>query len=93
MTLDLSLANGSLWHGLAIEMLAGRPTLTTPPAEAIPVLAANLAALAIDADEVVLTGSMAIWSYLVVFHGLHGRTKRILYRDGRGQEVLVAAHG
>ena len=41
----------------------------------------------------VLTGGMAIWAYLAVFHYLHGRTKRIWYEDGRGERVLVAAHG
>jgi hypothetical protein len=44
-------------------------------------------------QEVVLTGGMAIWAYLVVFHFLHGRTRKILYEDGRGERVLVAAHG
>ncbi|HEX9943041.1 MAG TPA: hypothetical protein VGG03_13565 [Thermoanaerobaculia bacterium] len=53
----------------------------------------NLASLEIDPDEVVLTGSMAIWAYLVVFHFLHGKTRRIYYEDGRGTRVLVAAHG
>ncbi|MEP7009314.1 MAG: hypothetical protein ABJC13_03230 [Acidobacteriota bacterium] len=93
MTLDLALTHEPLWRGLAIENLAGKLTLTTPPAVAIPVLAANLSALEIDPEEVVLTGGMAIWAYLVVFHQLHGRTRRIVYRDGRGQEILVAAHG
>ena len=47
----------------------------------------------IDPDEVVLTGAMAIWAYLAVFHYLHGRTRRIHYEDGVGNRVLVAAHG
>ena len=47
----------------------------------------------IDREEVTLTGSMAIWAYLVAFHFLHGKTKRIYYEDGRGVRVLVAAHG
>jgi hypothetical protein len=29
----------------------------------------------------------------VVFHYMHGRTRRIVYEDGRGERVLVAAHG
>ena len=53
----------------------------------------NAAGIPIDPEEVILTGAMAIWAYLVAFHQLHGRTRRILYRDGRGAEVLVAAHG
>lgn len=93
MILDLSLSNQSLYAGLRIEELAGRPTLLTPSAEAVPILVHNLASLEIDPDEVVLTGSMAIWAYLVVFHFLHGKTRRIYYEDGRGTRVLVAAHG
>jgi hypothetical protein len=91
--LDLSLANAALYAGLDVQVLAGKPTLVTPPDQAIPVIGANLRALAVDPDEVVLTGGMAIWAYLAVFHQLHGRTRRIWYEDGRGTRVLVAAHG
>ncbi len=93
MKLDLSLSNPILYEGLSIEELAGRLTLLTSPAEAIPVIARNLSRLEIDPEEVTLTGGMAIWAYLVVFHVLHGRTKRVYYEDGRGVRVLVAAHG
>ena len=93
MILDLSLTNRVLDAGLDVQERAGRPTLLTPAAEAIPVLMANLREVEIDPEEVVLTGGMAIWAYLVVFHFLHGRTKRIAYEDGRGERVLVAAHG
>jgi hypothetical protein len=91
--LDLSLANTDLYRGLAVETLAGKATLTTPPRDAIPILLANLGRLSIDPEEIVLTGGMAIWAYLVVFHALHGRTQRIYYEDGRGERMLVAAHG
>ena len=93
MILDLSLANAELWKDLKTQSLAGKLTLVAPPEEAIPVLAARVAALAVDPDEVELTGGMAIWAYLVAFHALHGRTRRIYYRDGLGQRLLVAAHG
>lgn len=93
MTLDLSLANRDLYSGVKIEVLAGKPTLLSPPDEAMRVMLENLSRTHIDSNEVVLTGSMAIWAYLVVFHFLHGKTKRIYYQDGRGQRVLVAAHG
>jgi hypothetical protein len=53
----------------------------------------NLQNMSIDPEEVILTGSMAIWAYLAVFHFLHGRTRRIYYEDGRGDRFLVAAHG
>lgn len=93
MTLDLSLSNRALYDGLDVQVLAGKLTLVTPPAEAIPVIAANVPKLEIDPNEVTLTGGMAIWAYLVVFHLLHGKTRRIIYDDGRGTRVLVAAHG
>jgi len=93
MILDLSLHNVDLYAGLDVREHAGRLNLVTPPAEAIPVILRNLETIAIDHDEVVLTGSMAIWSYLVIFHWLHGRTRRIWYEDGRADRILVAAHG
>jgi hypothetical protein len=93
LILDLSPSNQSLYTGLSIEVLAGRLILLTPPEEAIPVLVGNLRGMEIDPDEVVLTGSMAIWAYLVVFHFLHGKVRRIYYEDGRGVRILVAAHG
>jgi hypothetical protein len=76
-----------------VQLLAGKATLMTPAEAAIPIIATNLAALDIDPEEIVLTGRMAIWAYLVVFHLLHGRTRRIYYQDGRGDRLLVAAHG
>lgn len=91
--LDLSLANRELYAGLDIQDLAGKPTLVTPPQEAIPIVTSNLAKMKVDPEEVVLSGGMAIWAYLVVFHFLHGKTNRIVYEDGRGRRVLVAAHG
>ena len=93
MILNLSLSNSSLYDGLDIQNLAGKLTLLTPPEEAIPVMADNLSKISIDLQEVVLTGGMAIWAYLAVFHFLHGRTRRIYYDDGKGNKVLVAAHG
>lgn len=93
MTLDLSLANAQLYAGLRVETQAGKLTMLSPPDEAIRVMLSNLDTMPIDHDEVVLTGGMAIWAYLAVFHFLHGKTKRIFYEDGRGQRVLVAAHG
>ena len=93
MILSLSLDNADLYRGLDIGIDAGKRNLRTPPAEAIPVIVANVLQMHIDPDEVVLTGAMAIWAYLVVFHALHGRTRRLLYEDGMGDRVLVAAHG
>jgi hypothetical protein len=93
MILRLSLDHEELYRGLDVAVEAGRLNLRAPPDEAIPIMMANLARMEIDPAEVVLTGSMAIWAYLVVFHFLHGRTRHILYEDGQGRRVLVAAHG
>ena len=91
--IDLSLSNEGLYRGLEGKDLAGSLTLLSDPESAVPLLLSNLSELSIDPEEVVLTGRMAIWAYLVVFHHLHGRTKRIYYEDGRGQRILIAAHG
>lgn len=93
MIISLSLDNEALYRGLDIATEAGKLNLRTPPAEAIAVMGRNLQAMAIDPDEVVLTGAMAIWAYLVVFHALHGRTRRIWYEDGLGRRIQVSAHG
>jgi hypothetical protein len=93
MILPLSLDNDALYRSLDIAVEAGKMNLRTPPEDAITVMLRNLASMAIDPEEVVLTGSMAIWAYLAVFHALHGRTRRISYLDGLGRTILVAAHG
>jgi hypothetical protein len=93
MVLDLSLSNDRLYSGLDIERVAGKLNLRTPPERAMAAMTANLDEMEIDPVEVVLTGAMAVWAYLVVFHYLHGRTGRIYYEDGMGRRVLVAAHG
>lgn len=93
MILDLSLTNDRLYSGLEIQREAGKLNLRTPPERAMVAMTANLDKMEIDPVEVVLTGGMAVWAYLVVFHYLHGRTSRIYYEDGMGKRVLVAAHG
>ena len=93
MVLDISLTNDRLHSGLEIHMDAGKLNLRTPPERAMAAMTANLDEMEIDPAEVVLTGAMAVWAYLVVFHYLHGRTSRIYYEDGMGRRVLVAAHG
>lgn len=93
MLLDLSLQNEILYAGLDVQREAGKLNLRTPPETAIAVIVANLERMVVDPEAMVLTGPMAIWAYLVVFHSLHGRTKRIYYQDGVGNRVLVAAHG
>ena len=96
MTIDLSMSNAALYEGCTIETVAGRANLTTPVAEAINIVGRNVATMVAaeqDRDTVVLTGPMAVWSYLVVFHAVVHSFRRVEYDDGRGNCVVVAAHG
>lgn len=92
-TIDLGLGNPELYQGCQIEEVAGRLNLTTPVSEAVNIVGRNVNALVVDPEEVTLTGPMAVWSYLVVFHAIVHRTRKVWYDDGRGNRVLVAAHG
>lgn len=92
-TIDLSLKNADLYEGCTIEEVAGRLNLTTPVEEAVNIIGRNIAALDLSGDEITLTGPMAVWAYLVVFHAVVHRFSRVYYDDGRSGPVLVAAHG
>ena len=92
-TIDLSLTNAALYAGCEIEEVAGRLNLTTPVNEAVNQVGRNVAAMNLHGDEITLTGPMAVWSYLVVFHAVVHRFRRVWYDDGRNGPVLVAAHG
>mgnify|MGYP006440786773 CR=1 FL=1 len=91
MVIDLSLKS-SLYEGCQIEEVAGRLNLTTPVAEAINIVGRNVNSMEIDPEKVELTGPMAVWSYLVVFHAIVHQTREVWYNDGRGC-YLVAKHG
>ena len=98
MKIDLSLSNTELYRGCAIEVVAGRANLSTPIAEAVELVGANIAALvgaipAAERQQVVLTGPMAVWSYLVVFHAVVHSFREVIYDDGRSGPVVVARHG
>lgn len=98
MTIDLSLKNEELYQGCAIEEAAGRLNLITPVGEAVNIVGKNIAKMtdttsADNRTEITLTGPMAVWSYLVVFHAVVHKFTRVYYDDGRGNRVLVAAHG
>lgn len=94
--IDLSLANHELYDGCDIEIVAGRANLTTPISEAVNIVGKNIAAI-VERDEnrtsVTLTGAMAVWSYLIVFHAVVHRYTEVLYNDGRNPPVCVARHG
>ena len=91
--IDLSLKNADLYKGCKVEEVAGRLNLITPVAEAVNVVGRNVAAMNLRGDEITLTGPMAVWSYLVVFHAVVHTHRKVWYDDGRSGAVLVAAHG
>jgi hypothetical protein len=91
-TIDLSLNNDSLYNGCEIEEVAGRLNLKTPVAEAVNIVGRNINSIE-GGDEVTLTGPMAVWAYLIVFHAVVHRFSKVYYDDGRNGKVLIAAHG
>lgn len=96
VVINLALTNEDLYVGCEISEVAGRLNLTTPVSEATNIVGRNVAALVAateDRSEVVLTGPMAVWAYLVVFHAVVHAFARVYYDDGRGNKALVAAHG
>lgn len=98
MILDLSLKNTELYAGCRIEEVAGRLNLATPTAEAVTLVGRNIERMvgalpAAQREDCILTGGMAIWAYLIVFHAVVHRFRRVLYDDGRNGPVLIAQHG
>ncbi|MBV8857232.1 MAG: hypothetical protein JOZ02_09905 [Acidobacteria bacterium] len=96
--LNLDLSNAELYAGCEISEVAGRLVLMTPVGEAVQTVGRN-ARRAVErmvsegVEEVTLTGAMAIWAYLLVFHSAVHRFRRVYYDDGRpGGRVLIAAH-
>ena len=97
MEIDLSLRNAALYRGCVIEEVAGRLNLKTPVAEGVVLVGRNVAALvqatpAEARDSVTLTGPMAVWAYLVVFHAVVHVFAEVRYSDGRNT-VVLARHG
>ena len=90
---ELGLSNQDLYKGCEIEEVAGRKNLKTPVSEAVNVVGRNIANMNLSGDEITLTGPMAVWAYLVVFHAVVHRFSKVWYDDGRSGSVLVAAHG
>jgi hypothetical protein len=96
--IDMSLTNTALYAGCDIAEVAGRLNLTTAVPDAVGIVGRNVAVLVagVPADErreVTLTGPMAVWAYIVVFHAVVHAFGRVYYDDGRTGPVLVAAHG
>ena len=92
-TIDLSLKNKDLYKGCKVEEVAGRLNLSTPVSEAVNIVGKNVAEMDLSGDEIELTGAMAVWAYLIVFHAVVHRFNKVYYNDGRNGKVLVAAHG
>jgi hypothetical protein len=96
--LDLSLRNAELYAGCAIEEVAGTLSLTTPRDEAVNIIGRNARTIVdqlVDTgvQDLTLTGAMAIWAYLVVFHVAVHRFSAIYYEDGRpGGRVRISSH-
>lgn len=98
ITIDISLANGDLYAGCEINEVGGRANLVTPVAVATNIVGRNAQAIVdatpvTDRKAVTLTGAMAVWSYLVVFHVVLHRFNEVWYNDGRNPAELIAAHG
>jgi len=98
MYIDLSLRNSALYEGCKIAEVAGRLNLETPVAEAVTLIGRNISRImdavpATERAECTLTGPMAVWAYLVVFHHVVHKYTKVYYADGRGAPVLLAQHG
>jgi hypothetical protein len=98
LSLNLGLDNELLYSGLSIEEVAGRKNLTTPVEEAVNVVGRNIAKVVADTpadqrDVCELTGPMAVWAYLVVFHAVVHAFREVRYSDGRNPPVTIAKHG
>ena len=98
MKIDLSLRNKALYKGCVVEEIAGRLNLKTPIAEAVTLVGRNIAAIVQDVppesrDSVTLTGPMAVWAYLIVFHEVVHTFSEVQYSDGRNAAIVLARHG
>ena len=93
MTIDMSLKNTDLYKGCEINEVAGRLNLATPVEKAVNIVGANVADMMLHGKEITLTGPMAVWAYLIVFHAVVHTFNKVYYDDGRNDRVLVAAHG
>ena len=95
--IDISLAS-PLYEGCEIETVGGRANLVTPIAEAIEIVGRNAQQIVAgiarkDRDTVTLTGPMAVWAHLVVFHAVVHAFREVRYDDGRSGPVVIARHG
>lgn len=94
MKLNIGLDNAELYAGCEIKEVGGRLSLITPPAEAANAVGRNTADIiaAVEDRQITLTGAMAVWAYLVVFHVVVHKFAQVWYEDGRGGVVQIAQH-
>ena len=97
MEIDMSLHNAALYQGCIVEEVAGRLNLKTPVVEGVVLVGRNIAAIIKTIppearESVTLTGPMAVWAYLVVFHEVVHSFAEVSYFDGRNV-VVLARHG
>lgn len=96
--LDLSLNHSTLYAGCEVQEIAGRLALMTPVSDAVNIIGRNATQIvdelvATGVEELTLSGAMAIWAYLVVFHCVVHRFRRLYYDDGKPNgKVLIAMH-
>jgi len=94
---DVSFKNAALWEGCKIEQAAGRDNMVTPIGEAIEIIGKNAMAMNLKGDSITLSGGAPIWAYMVVFHVVVHRFRRVHYTNGAQAEGdvpwLIAAHG
>ncbi len=98
MIIDMSLKNEALYADCEVESVAGRLNLLTPIPRAIDIVGWNINRIVAaipqaDRNTVILTGPMAVWSYLLVFHAVVHAFNEVKYNDGRSDDVLIARHG
>jgi hypothetical protein len=98
VTIDLSLTNTALYAGCTIETVAGRANLLTAPTEAVNIVGGNIVAMLeavprAERGSVTITGPMAVWSYLIVFHAVVHAFSEVVYEDGRNPPITIARHG
>lgn len=94
----MSLKNSVLYAGCEIESVAGRLNLITPIKEAIEITGKNVFEFLetiprTDRNSVTLTGPMAVWAYMIVFHIVVHSFTEVRYNDGRSDDIVIARHG
>jgi len=95
MKLNLGLDNTALYNGCEINEVGGRLTLVTAPDVASNIIGRNVMNL-VEAEsnrsDITLTGPMAVWAYLIVFHCVVHKFAKVYYDDGRSGALLIAQH-